>query len=64
MKSKLLIIIVFLFCYPLISQENNQNLMIVTWEDIQVLDFTILSENSMETIIIVNGITYIVKKYC
>ncbi len=62
MKFKLLIIIVLLLCYPLISQENYQIYRIVTWEDVQGRDYTILSDDGVITIIIVNGETVIIKK--
>jgi len=36
--------------------------MTVTWEDVQELDFTILSDDGLVTIIIVNGETVTIKK--
>jgi len=42
MKFKILIIILILFCYPLISQEKSQDLRVITWEQIHGLDYTIL----------------------
>jgi hypothetical protein len=57
MKIKVLIIIVLLFCYPLISQEFYKGFRVVTWEELEGLDYIILSEDDDATIIIINGET-------
>ncbi len=51
MKIKVLIIIVLLFCYPLISQEFYQGFRVVTWEELEGLDYIILSDEDDITII-------------
>lgn len=61
MKFKVLIIILILFCYPLLSQEKYQGLRVTTWEQIHGLDYTILSDDGIVIIIIVNGETVIIK---
>lgn len=44
MKFKLLIIIMLLLCCPLISQELYQGLRVVTWEEVQGIDYITLSD--------------------
>lgn len=61
MKFKVLIVIIILFCYPLISQEKYQGLTVVTWEKIQNLDYTILSDDEDVIIVMIDGKTYIVE---
>lgn len=61
MKFKVLIIILILFCYPLISQEKYQGLRVITWEQIHGLDYTILSDDEDVIIVMIDGKTYIVE---
>lgn len=62
MKFKLIFLIIILFCCPIFSQENYEGLRVVTWEEIQGLDFTILSDDGDFTVITVNGETVIIDK--
>lgn len=61
MKLKIIFLIIILFCYPLVSQENYKGFRIITWEQIQGQDFTILSDGDNITVIIVNGQTFVIK---
>ncbi len=62
MKFKLIFLIIILFCCPIFSQENYEGLRVVTWEEIQGLDYTILSDEGDLIIIIVDGETVIIDK--
>ncbi|MBI9030520.1 hypothetical protein JEZ13_00755 [bacterium] len=61
MKIKILIIIVFLFCYPLLSQEQYLGYRIVTWEEINGYDYVVLSDEGEFLVIEVNGETVIIR---
>ena len=62
MKFKLIFLIIILFCCPIFSQGNCAGLRVVTWEEMQGSDFTILSDDGDFTVIIVNGETVIIDK--
>lgn len=61
MKFKLLIIITLLLCYPLISQEKYLGLRVVTWEEIQGINYTILADDGELIVREVNGEAVIIK---
>lgn len=62
MKLKLIFLIIILFCCPIFSQENYEGLRVVTWEEIQGLEYTVVSDDDDYTVIIVNGETVIIDK--
>ncbi len=52
MKFKLIFLIIIFFCCSIFSQENYEGLRVVTWEEIQGLEYTILSDDDDFTVII------------
>ncbi len=62
MKFKLIFLFIILFCCPIFSQENYEGLRVVTWEEIQRFEYTIVSDDDDYTVIIVNGETVIIDK--
>lgn len=58
---RLVLIIMILSCGRLISQENYKNFRVVTWIEIQDLDYTVISKEGDITVLMINGEMVIVK---